>query len=262
MLTILAAAGAAACTGSGTNVGLLGETTAPATAPASPSASPSMAGSPSPSAAASPSAAPRLVDPREDGLEVGFGEFAVTLEAEAIRPGEVTFVVHNGGKLVHGLEVESEDDGDHSGPGRGDDRFKIEARTFGPGETVRVTTNLQAGLYELECYVADHEDRGMKIMLEVSPDAPLVETKQAEAGKVEIAGFAFAPAEVSVAAGTKVEWTNTDPAVHTVTAKDGGFGSEQLQQGDTFSTTFTDAGTYAYFCAIHPAMEGTVTVKP
>src|SRR5687767_10970451 len=61
--------------------------------------------------AGSPVAAPARVDPREDGFEVGFGEFAVTLEAAAIRPGPVTFVVHNGGELVHGFEmaIEGED---------------------------------------------------------------------------------------------------------------------------------------------------------
>jgi hypothetical protein len=98
-------------------------------------------GSPTPSAGAgSPtpvSGTPAKVDPRDDGFEVGFGEFAVTLEARAIRPGPVTFLVRNGGKLVHGFEMELEG-GDSSGPGSGDEGFKIERPTFDPGESIRV----------------------------------------------------------------------------------------------------------------------------
>lgn len=51
----------------------------------------------------SASAAPGSLDPRRDGLELGFGEFAITLEAGEIRPGPVTFVIRNGGQLVHGF---------------------------------------------------------------------------------------------------------------------------------------------------------------
>jgi hypothetical protein len=49
----------------------------------------------------STSLATRRVDPRRGGLDVGFGEFAITLEAGEIRPGPVTFVIRNGGRLVH-----------------------------------------------------------------------------------------------------------------------------------------------------------------
>jgi hypothetical protein len=79
---------------------------------------------------------PRRVDPRTDGFEIGFGEYAVTLEAPTIRPGRVMFEIRNGGKLVHGFEMEGQDqDGDSSGPGSGgDDAFKIERPSFKPGQ--------------------------------------------------------------------------------------------------------------------------------
>jgi len=66
---------------------------------------------------------------------------------------------------------------------------------------------------------------------------------------------------VTIRAGSAVLWTNKDGAPHTVTAKDGSFDSGNLAQGASFSFTFQKAGTYDYFCAIHPSMKGTVVVQ-
>ena len=69
------------------------------------------------------------IDPRRGGLDLGFGEFAITMEADQIRPGPVTFVIRNQGTMVHGFEIEIEGvDEDNSGPGGGgdDDGFKFE----------------------------------------------------------------------------------------------------------------------------------------
>ena len=79
----------------------------------------------------------------------------------------MTFVVHNGGKLVHGFEMEIES-GDSSGSGSGDEGFKIERPTFDPGETIRVRMTLAPGVYKVECFVANHDDLGMEALLEVS----------------------------------------------------------------------------------------------
>jgi plastocyanin len=211
-------------------------------------------------------ARPQKVDPRKGGFEVGFGEYAVTLEAGAIRPGPVTFVVHNGGKLVHGFEMEAEGgDEDNSGPGGGgdDDGFKIETSSIRPGQTIRIPLDLAPGLYKVECWVDGHDDLGMEILMEVRSDAPKV--RQAPAGgekgdEVVIQGFAFDPDTLEVAPGTEVTWTNQDPAEHTVTANDDSFGSDALGKGQAFSVTFEETGKVAYFCAIHPTMKGTITV--
>ena len=203
----------------------------------------------------------RRVDPRKGGLEVGFGEFAITLEAEQIRPGPVTFVIRNGGALIHGFEIEGEDDdGDNSGPGNGE--LKLEGPEFGPGNVVRIEANLPPGVYEIECFVAEHDDRGMRATLVVTPDAPLVreDTSPAAPDAVDIADFAFAPEEVHVAVGTDVTWTNADPAPHTVTEDGGAFDSGTLDPDDAFSFRFDRPGTYRYACAIHPTMRGTVHV--
>lgn len=62
---------------------------------------------PSPTATSSGGTVAR-VDPREGGLDVELGEWAVTMEAGAIRPGRVTFVVTNHGTVNHGFEIQSE----------------------------------------------------------------------------------------------------------------------------------------------------------
>jgi hypothetical protein len=78
--------------------------------------------------------------------------------------------------------------------------------------------------------------------------------------------YTFHPATLTVDVGTTVTWINNDEAEHTVTAKDGSFASETLKTklikpGDSFSHTFDTAGTFDYFCAIHPAMQGMVEVR-
>lgn len=229
--------------------------TGPAASSAAPTASP-----------ASSSAPAKPVDPRTGGFDTGFGEFAITAEAKAIRPGAVTFVVRNGGKLVHGFELESEDEGggelegDHRGDGRGD-RFKIEAREFGPGEVLRIRTTLPAGVYKIKCYVANHEELGMRTFVTVKPNAPLVTPQPAPADQVNVQGFAFAPGTVTVAAGSTVTWVNKDPAAHTVTADGDAFGSDVLDPGNRFAAKLAKPGRYSYHCAIHPTMKGTIVVR-
>jgi plastocyanin len=206
---------------------------------------------------------PKKVDPRRGGLELGFGEFAITLEANEIRPGPVTFVVRNGGRLVHGFEIQIEDvDHDNSGPGSSDDDgFKLEGPAFGPGETVRLHAELAPGVYEVECFVAEHDDMGMRAMLVVRQGAPLVRPEPAlVADRVEISDFAFAPDQLAVDVGTELTWVNADPTAHTVTARDGSFDSGTVDAGGRFRTTFTEPGTFEYLCQIHPTMRGSVRV--
>jgi plastocyanin len=81
---------------------------------------------------------------------------------------------------------------------------------------------------------------------------------------VEISGFQFNNGEpVTVAVGTEVVWTNSDSMAHTVqfSADTGIPESPDLAQGDTYSFTFTEAGTYSYICGIHPRMTGTIVVE-
>jgi len=81
---------------------------------------------------------------------------------------------------------------------------------------------------------------------------------------VDISGFAFNPGDVTVEVGAQVTWTNNESGVpHTVTADQGEWTAESgsLGDGETFTFDFTAAGTYTYFCSIHPSMEGSITVS-
>ena len=78
----------------------------------------------------------------------------------------------------------------------------------------------------------------------------------------EITGFAYNPATITVPKGTTVVWTQKDSVSHSVTIASGsGFDSGLLSQGQTFSHTFNEAGTFDYGCSIHPSMSGKIIVK-
>ncbi len=77
----------------------------------------------------------------------------------------------------------------------------------------------------------------------------------------------FIPATVSISTGSTVVWINDDTAAHTVTSggpaggPDGVFDSSLVMGGVSFEVTFDDAGSYDYFCMVHPWMTGTVNVS-
>lgn len=213
-----------------------------------------------------PVARSRSVDPREDEFEIALGEWAVSPEADAIRPGEVTFLIHNRGTVPHGFEIELE--GESSGSGSGD-LFKAESELLQPGESTEMTVTLTLeGVYKIECLVDGHDDMGMEGPLEVRSDAPLVKEEapagsaspQGEDAAVGITDFAFDPSRIEVQSGTKVTWSNGDPAPHTVTSLSEEFDSDMLDEGESFSFTFEEPGTYDYRCNVHPDMKGTVKV--
>ena len=80
---------------------------------------------------------------------------------------------------------------------------------------------------------------------------------------IAIDNFAFTPAQLTVAPGTRVTWINNDDIAHLVVdAKEPqAMKSPPLDTGDKFAFTFAKPGTYPYFCALHPHMQGTVIVK-
>jgi plastocyanin len=82
-----------------------------------------------------------------------------------------------------------------------------------------------------------------------------------ETTEVKIDNFSFGPATLTVPVGTSVTWTNRDDIPHTVVSTDGVFKSKVLDTDEKFSFTFSKAGTYPYFCSIHPKMTGKVVVQ-
>ena len=78
----------------------------------------------------------------------------------------------------------------------------------------------------------------------------------------------FIPNPVTIAMGGTVTWENTDTAAHTVTSGTAGDGPDgvfdsslMMANGPSFSYTFDTAGSYDYFCMVHPWMAGTVVVE-
>jgi plastocyanin len=79
--------------------------------------------------------------------------------------------------------------------------------------------------------------------------------------EVWIQGMAFTPATITVAAGTTITWTNKDAVSHTVTSTTGVFDSGSMSTNATYSRTFTTAGSFPYYCKVHPGMTATVVVN-
>ena len=83
----------------------------------------------------------------------------------------------------------------------------------------------------------------------------------AKAYAVAIEGFAFNPAELNIKQGDAVTWTNKDSAPHTVTSDSGNeLASDSLSNGQTYSHTFNQAGTFNYHCGVHLSMKARVEV--
>ena len=78
---------------------------------------------------------------------------------------------------------------------------------------------------------------------------------------VKIDNFVFGPQAITVPVGTTVTWTNSDDIPHTAVSTDGVFKSKVLDTDEKFSYTFTKAGTYSYYCSVHPKMTGQIVVK-
>ncbi len=100
---------------------------------------------------------------------------------------------------------------------------------------------------------------------EVTPVSPPAQTSTPttapQSVSVSIKNFVFSPATLSVKAGAKVTWTNNDSVAHTVTSDSGNLlNSGTIAPGQSWSFTFTSAGTASYHCAFHPNMKASISV--
>jgi plastocyanin len=78
---------------------------------------------------------------------------------------------------------------------------------------------------------------------------------------VSISGYAFHPATITVAAGTRVTFTNHDQTAHTATTTGVGFDTGTVAPGKSATVTLRRPGTYAYVCQFHAFMHGTIVVR-
>ena len=97
---------------------------------------------------------------------------------------------------------------------------------------------------------------------EASPVASPLASPVGSTVAVSIVDFAFDAPTVEIPMGTTVTWTNTGKIIHTTTSKDKLWDSAIMNPGDTFSYAFTEAGTFDYWCTLHPNMLGTIVVTP
>jgi plastocyanin len=85
--------------------------------------------------------------------------------------------------------------------------------------------------------------------------------QKSDTTEVKIDNFSFGPGTLTVPVGTTVTWTNRDDIPHTAVSTEGAFKSKVMDTDEKFSYTFTKAGTFPYFCSIHPKMTGKVVVQ-
>ena len=99
------------------------------------------------------------------------------------------------------------------------------------------------------------------LLLVGSPTARANDTPSAPGTEVKIDNFSFGPQTITVPVGATVTWTNRDDIPHTSVSTEGVFKSKVMDTDEKFSYTFTKAGTYPYYCTIHPKMTGQIVVK-
>ena len=94
-------------------------------------------------------------------------------------------------------------------------------------------------------------------------DTPSAGTPEASEARVTIEDFKFEPEKLNVRPGTKVTWVNKDDEPHSATSseKPKRFDSGVLDSAQSFSFTFTESGSFAYFCKLHPHMTGVIVVQ-
>jgi plastocyanin len=80
--------------------------------------------------------------------------------------------------------------------------------------------------------------------------------------RIAIDNFSFKPATITIPRGTRIVWENDDDIPHSLVETQGKFHSPALDTEDKFGFTFNQAGTFEYFCGLHPHMTGKVVVTP
>jgi plastocyanin len=100
----------------------------------------------------------------------------------------------------------------------------------------------------------------LQILALTAATAPTTAATTTAATTVHIKNFQYVPPAITVHAGERITFVNDDDEAHTVTANDKSFDSAGLDTNDKWQHVFSKAGTYRYFCQMHPYMKGTVTV--
>ena len=174
----------------------------------------------------------------------------------------------DGGNLVEVYPIHTADVTSNS-----DITIKILVTGLGHGENIATPITSE---YEMivtpEAKIAEELDTqvldGVTSAMPATPQIHVVETAEGSgAPGCEETNECYLPYSIEIFVGDTVQWDNVDTAAHTVTSgsmQDGAsgvFDSSLFMAGQTFEFTFTEAGTYDYFCMVHPWMTGIVVVN-
>jgi len=93
------------------------------------------------------------------------------------------------------------------------------------------------------------------------PTTPTVQTKTqtVKTYNINVQNFSFTPATLTIKKGSVVTWINNDSVPHTINSTI--FDSDKLSKNQSFSYTFNNAGTFDYYCGLHPSMKGAIIVE-
>ncbi len=188
------------------------------------------------------------------------GEREIRFIDERVSPNSITIKV---GETVTFVNA---DDDEHTATGPG-----FDTGIMNPGDSVTITFD-EAGTFDFVCQFhaemrgtviveGDGTPAASPVASPVASTTPAADAQTAGATiDIGIVDFAFEQADITVAPGTTVTWTNKGVAPHTVSGLPEESGT--LDPGQSFSFTFDDTGTFDYQCAFHPQMVGQVIVDP
>ena len=89
-----------------------------------------------------------------------------------------------------------------------------------------------------------------------------VKGEEAKGGmEVKVDNFTVSPETLTVRVNSTVTWVNKDDIPHVIASNDGLFKSKALDTDQKYSYTFSKAGTYSYYCSVHPKMVGKIVVQ-
>jgi plastocyanin len=89
-----------------------------------------------------------------------------------------------------------------------------------------------------------------------------VKGEEGKAGmEIKVDNFTFSPETLTVPVNSTVTWINKDDVPHVIASNDGLFKSRALDTDQKYSYTFSKAGTYSYYCSVHPKMVGKIVVQ-
>lgn len=165
----------------------------------------------------------------------------------------------------HVVEWTNADSVAHTATSAADFGETFDTGLLGAGESYTLdTTNLEIGEYEYYCIV--HPWMVATLTIEGAKE-PIKVVMPEGAAILDEGQIYYDPEVITVSVGDTVLWDNADNTVHTVTSgmpptdATGLFDSEMMSAGDSFEFTFTEAGSYDYYCTFHPWMVGTVNVE-